>query len=104
MHLKFLQVLLFAVVLLCLSTRAAARQQRPAPPTAPGGTQQRPFPPIAPTTNTEATGTVVVYIRDENGRPLRDTLFHRIQIGSAMSPFSTSVIPRNEGNGWSFVG
>src|SRR5579863_350261 len=104
MHLKFLQVLLFAVVLLCLSTRAAARQQRPAPPTAPGGTQQRPFPPIAPTTNTEATGTVVVYIRDENGRPLRDTLFPRIQIGSAMSPFSTSVIPRNEGNGWSFVG
>jgi tetratricopeptide (TPR) repeat protein len=104
MHLKFLQVLLFAVMLLCLSTRAAARQQRPAPPTAPGGSQQRPQFPSAPGLSAESTGTVVVSIRRENGEPLPDTLLPRIELRSSFSTAASFPVPQNDGNGWSFRG
>jgi tetratricopeptide (TPR) repeat protein len=100
---RALGVIPCGLVLLFLSTVAAA-QQRPGPPTAPGPPQQRPFPPIGPATGTESTGTVVVYIRDENGARLPDNVFPRIQIESPMSPSPVSPIPRNEGNGWSFAG
>lgn len=94
MDIKFLQVLLCTMTLSCLSTGAAA-QQRPRQPTFPGAT---------PAVTPESTGTVVVYVRDENGRPLRDGLFPKIQIESSLSPVSASPIPQNDGNGWSFRG
>jgi len=102
MGVKLLHVLSCAVVLSLLPAGAAAHQQRPGPPTAPGGTQQRPA--STPSTNSESTGTVTVYIRDEKGSPLRDDLFPKIELRSSLSPFSTSPIAQPTGNGWSFSG
>lgn len=94
--LRLLRFIACAIIAVCASSVVNAWQggQRP------GG--QRPGSGVA--SAAESTGSITVYVRNENGGMLPSGLVPKINLTSSLLGFSTLPIPQTTGNGWVFSG